>query len=245
MMFSATTNMDPTTTGTRAIGDALAGRLHLGSLLIIEGDSGSGKSVFSQYLAYGSLVSGNLIAYYTTDGDCQDLIYQMESLNMKVMNQYVADLLRIYSLESVSSPVNSLQSLKPLINHINNLPKRFSLVVVDCLTPFMINLNSSSKVDVFLAFKQMCGKNRSIILVTHAHIFEKAINYRVLSMSDYYLKINSGNKIIAPGLIEERTIKTLEVCKIHGIELQKAEMIEFEIIPKVGINILPFFKVKI
>ena len=81
--------------------------------------------------------------------------------------------------------------------------------------------------------------------MTHSHIFDRETHFRVFAMSDYYLRTDSSNKIISPGLIEERNIKTLELCKLHGVELQKPEMIGFEIKPMVGIHILPFSKVQI
>lgn len=244
-MFTTTSNIDPAATGTKEIGGALHGGILPGSLLIIEGSSGSGKSILSMHLAHGALMSGRHIAYYTTDNSCEGLLHKMESFNMQIRHQHLTDLLRVYSLASIRSTIDKYRVFQDFVSHATNLPARFKLIVLDCLTPFIEKLTSRDKVDSFLELKKICGKDRSIILVAHSHVFDKVTHFRVFPMSDYYLRTDSSNKIIAPGLIEERNIKTLELCKHHGIELQKREIIGFEIKPRVGIHILPFRKIQI
>jgi archaellum biogenesis ATPase FlaH len=91
----------------------------------------------------------------------------------------------------------------------------------------------------------MCIGGRSIALITDTHIFEKSTFNRAYSMSDYYLRLSSNDKILWSGIMEGRSIKTLEVLKQRGIELRGGEKVEFEIKPKIGIQILPFCKVRI
>jgi archaellum biogenesis ATPase FlaH len=236
-MYDAITTMDPGTSGGKSIGAILGGGIQPGSLVIIEGESRSGKSILCQHMAYGALMSGNLATYYATDQTREELIHQMESFNMR--------LLRIYSLVASLSNQGTDVIRDDLMNHINCLPRRFSLIVLDNLTPFMTNMKPNSKADMVLAFKELCGKNRSIVLVVHTHILEKSTQFRIMAMSNYYLKISSGDKIILPGVIDERNIKTLEAWKLHGVELPRKQMVEFQIKPRVGIQVLPFCKVKV
>ena len=244
-MFRTTSNINPADKGTKGIGDALSGNILPGSLLVIEGSSGSGKSILSMHLVHGALGTGKQVAYYTTDKNCEDLVHRMESFDMQIRHQNLTDLLRVYSLASVNSINDTDVIFQDVISHMVNLPQRFNVIVLDCFTPFLGKATPKSKVDMFLALKGICGKDKSIILVTHSHIFEKVTYFRVSAMSDYYFRTDSSNKIISPGLIDERNIKTLELCKVHGIELQKSELVEFEIKPNVGIHILPFCTVQV
>ncbi len=244
-MLKTTSNINPAAAGTQEIGDALHGGIPPGSLLIIEGSSGSGKSILSMHLAHGALMSGKHIAYYTTDNSREGLLDKMESFNMQIRHQHLTDLLRVYSLVSVNSTIDTQRIFQDFTSHLTSLPERFKLIVLDCLTPFLEKLTPRAKADIFLELKRICGKDRAIILVTHSHIFDKVTYFRVFSMSDYYLRTDSSNKIISPGLIEERNIKTLELCKLRGVELQKPEIIGFEIKPMVGIHILPYCKVQV
>ena len=47
------------------------------------------------------------------------------------------------------------------------------------------------------------------------------------------------------GQVDTRKIKILEVTKLRGAERHSGEEIKFEIKPSIGIQILPFVKVKI
>lgn len=241
-MFDAKSTMDPTTKGTKAIGYLLGGGIRPGSLLIIDGESRAGKSVVCQHLVYGGLISGSLTAYYVTDANQENLIREMESFDMQVMYYYDADKLRVYSVSYVCAVKNVCEAL---IAHITNLPQRFNLVVIDSLTPFLNRIKVKPKIDIFLTFKSMCVGGRSIVLITDTHIYEKSTFHRALSMSDYYLRLNSNDKILWSGIMEGRSIKSMEILKQRGVELRGGEKVEFEIKPRIGIQILPFCKVRI
>ena len=83
------------------------------------------------------------------------------------------------------------------------------------------------------------------MLVTDTHLFENDTLSRTYLMSDYYLKLRSQDRIICPGLMDARKIKSLDICKMRGAEQKGGEKIEFEIRPEVGIQILPFVKIKV
>ena len=78
-MLTMTTTKDANTTGVKDIAEALGGGIHEDSLIIIEGESKTGKSVLSQHLAHGILHSRkNAIAYYTTESSIEELIAQLK-----------------------------------------------------------------------------------------------------------------------------------------------------------------------
>ena len=169
----------------------------------------------------------------------------MESFDMQVMHHYDADQLRVYSVSSIGDITNIYRAAEALIAHVTNLSQRFNLVVIDSLTPLVNKIRVNSKIDVFLAFKSMCIGGRSIVLITHTHIFEESTFNRAYSMSDYYIRLSSHDKILWSGIMEGRSIKTMEVLKQRGVELRGGEKVEFEIKPRIGIQILPFCKVRI
>ena len=90
-----------------------------------------------------------------------------------------------------------------------------------------------------------CEDKRSIVLALDTHVFERKMLLRVQAMSDYYLRLRSHDMMIATGQVDTRQIKMLEVTKLAGAERRDAEPIKFEIKPGVGIQILPFVKIKI
>jgi archaellum biogenesis ATPase FlaH len=64
-------------------------------------------------------------------------------------------------------------------------------------------------------------------------------------MSDYYLELKTHDSMLDPGQVDIRVIKVLNVTKLAGAERHSQGDIKFEIKPGVGIQILPFVKVRI
>ncbi len=244
-MLKATTTSDPLLSGFNSIAEILDGKLRAGSLMLIEGEKRSGKSVLAQHLAHGTLgYRENALAYYVTDCTGTQLVADMASFSLDVSHDCAIDRLRIYKLGQCSSARNSERFLKLLTDNIRQQPARFNLVMVDSVTIFMSHIKPISKIDFFLECKSLCSQGRSIVLVADNHVFEQATLARVHDICDYYLRLRTDDKMLQTGQIDDRQIKTLEVLKAHGIALKNVPSVKFEIQPKVGIVILPIFNVR-
>ena len=84
-----------------------------------------------------------------------------------------------------------------------------------------------------------------MILTLDSHAFDIKTLARAHAMSDYYLKLTSQDMILAPGQVDTRVIKVLEVTKLHGATRHEGPNLKFEIKPNVGIQILPLVKVRV
>jgi archaellum biogenesis ATPase FlaH len=244
-MLGMTTTNDPGTTGIRDIAEALGGGIKESSLMMIEGETKTGKSVLTQHIAYGVLHSrGSAIAYYSSEYGSDALIAQMESMDLETRHEVGTDRFRIYKMDTTNVLRRGEKLLKLIIEHILTLPPRFKLAIIDSPSLFMIRLSPSVKVDFLQACKELCEHDRSIILVIDTHILETKALIRAYAMSDYYLRLKSQDPLLEPGQIDTRVIKMLEVTKLGGAE-RRGEGIKFEIKPNIGIQILPFVRVKV
>lgn len=80
-MLAMTTTTDPGTSGIKDIAEALGGGLNENSLVIIEGDTKTGKSVLCQHIIFGILGSrGSPVVYYSSDFHVDGLNNQMRSM---------------------------------------------------------------------------------------------------------------------------------------------------------------------
>ena len=68
---------------------------------------------------------------------------------------------------------------------------------------------------------------------------------RAHEISDYYLKLKNEEKVAATGQLNHQNTKLLEVTKLNGVEQFKRKAIKFEIVPDVGIQVLPFYQIKV
>jgi archaellum biogenesis ATPase FlaH len=245
-MLGMTTTSDPGTTGVKDIAEALGGGIHEESLMVIEGEAKSGKSVISQHIAYGILRARDTsVAYYSSEDNADSLIKKMENMALDVKRDLATDRLRVYGISSKNDLRDSEKYLKIITKHISELPEHFGLVIVDSATPFMGKVNPTIKVDFLHTCKELCEGKRSIVLALDSHIFEGKTLYRAYAMSDYYLQLKSNDTILDTGQVDTRIIKILNVTKLGGAERHGGEGIKFEIKPGVGIQILPFVKVRI
>ncbi len=245
-MLGMTTTSDPGTTGIKDIAEALGGGLRENSLILIEGEPKTGKSVLSQHIAYGIMSSrGSAVTYFTTDYTAEALIDQMDSMSLETRHDVATDRLRIYKVIPTEFTKEAEKTLKLITSQIATLPSRFKLVVVDSPSIFMTRLQPSVKVDFLQSCKELCENERSIILTLDTHIFESRTLLRAYSISDYYLKAKSQDVMLEAGQVDTRVIKLLEVSKLGGAERMGQSGFKFEIKPYVGIQILPFVRVKI
>jgi archaellum biogenesis ATPase FlaH len=245
-MLGMTTTSDPGTTGIKDIADALGGGLRENSLILLEGEPKTGKSVLSQHIAFGVMSSsGSAVTYFTTDYTPEALIDQMDSMSLETRHDVVTDRFRIYKVVPTEVVSEAERTLKLIVNQIASLTSRFKLVVVDSPSVFMTRLNPAVKVDFLQSCKELCENERSIVLTLDTHVFERKTLLRAYAISDYYLKLKSHDAMLDVGQVDTRVIKTLEVSKLGGAERPGQSGFKFEIKPHVGIQILPFVRVRI
>jgi flagellar protein FlaH len=246
-MLGMTTTSDPGTTGVKDIADALGGGIKENSLMIVEGEAKSGKSVMCQHITYGILrAKDTAVAYYSSEDNSKTLISKMEAMALDVKQDLATDRIRIYGINPQKNKVqDSDKFLKLIIKHVSELPKRFRLVIIDSATQYMSRVSPTVKVDFLQACKEMCTDDRSIALALDTHIFEGKTLYRAYAMSDYYLQLRSNDTMLDTGQVDTRVIKILTVTKLGGAERHSGEGIKFEIKPGMSISILPFVKVRI
>jgi flagellar protein FlaH len=73
------------------VNDAFGGGLPQGSIVLLEGADGAGKSVVSQRCAYGMVTEGTAVAYVSTELRAAEFIEQMHSLSYDVVRPLLDD----------------------------------------------------------------------------------------------------------------------------------------------------------
>ncbi len=240
-MVSITTTAEQIRTGIKEVDTELGGGIPRGSLVFIEGESGTGKTVLSQYLAYGALTSkAGAVAYYVTDKSIKELITQTNSLSLRIAEFFLTDWLRIYPLSFHVGHEDAYKALRILIDHVSKLPECYNLVILDAISTFMAHVTPPATLDFFSACKELCGQSRSIVLVANPHVFMKGVLSRAYSICDFYLKLSSEYQKLDPEKAAQRTVRMLDVQKRNSMERPNRECIRFEIEAGAGIRIIPF-----
>ena len=225
-------------TGSNEIDKKLGGGIPVGSLVLLEGQSDAGKSVVSQHFSHGSLDSKMSTAYYTTENTVKSLITQMSSLNLDVTDYFLCDRMRVYPMDISSVNDNDTErAFQKLLDHIDCLPSRFQLVVVDSLTVLVTHSEDRAVIDFFAACKQLCDQGRTIIAVVHSYAFEDKMLIRIRSLCDAHLVLRMEQ-------VGERLVKIMEVAKVRNADQSTGNVISFDVEPGMGMKIIPISKAK-
>ena len=225
------------TTGNAEFDKKMGGGIPLGSLTLVEGQSGGGKSVLVQQLTWGGLKTGLRILYYTTENTTRSLLKQMDDLGLSVEDYFLLGRLNIYAVPQAFSEDQSLQVFQLLRQHIAQQSENFDVVMIDSLTTFVSNVPDKETLTFFTLCKQFCDEQKTIIFTMHSYAFNETMFIRLRSICDAHLRLKVEE-------VGERLIKTLEVAKIRGAEKTTGNVISFDVEPNLGLRIVPITKAK-
>ena len=237
MEDAAQTRTMGVSTGNSEIDKKLGGAIPISSLTLIEGQSDAGKSVLSQHLAHGSLISGLSVAYYTTENTVKSLTTQMASLNLDVTDHFLVDQLRIYPLQITARDVDPEGTFGLLAVHIESLPEALKVIIVDSVTNVVTHSNETGILDFFSTCKGLCDEGRTVFIVVHSYAFEEKMLIRIRSLCDAHLNLRLEQ-------VGERLIKVFEVSKVMNAERTTGNILSFDVDPGIGMRIIPVTKAK-
>lgn len=220
-------------TGNADLDSKMGGGVPFGSLTLIEGDSGAGKSVLSQQMMYGCLVDSYKLSLFSSENTVKSLVKQMRSLNMDVTDYLLLDRLRIFPIETSRLGKDA----PPLLFKALKNEKGRDMIFVDSLTSSIPQSSDKEVMGFFEDSKRLCGSGTTVVTIIHSHGLTRELLTRIRSLCDAHLQLRTeevGNKLV----------KTLEVTKVRGAEQTTGNIVSFEVEPGWGIRVIPVNKAK-
>lgn len=234
--FEADQRSSLISTGNKEIDTKMGGGIPRGSLTLIEGQSGAGKSVTAQQIIWGSLKNELKAAIYTTENTYKSLITQMESLNLSIIDRVLLGQFLIFPAKTMRSGLRPDEVfdilLEDIVKHTD-----VDLVVVDSITSLMLHTDITQAITFFEDCKQLCDQGKTIINVVHSYAFDDSSLIRIRSMCDAHLKLRAEE-------MGDRFINVLEVGKIRGAHRTVDNIISFSIEAGIGMHIIPISRTR-
>lgn len=224
------------TTGNMEIDKKLGGGIPRGSLILVEGESDSGKSVLTQQMMWGSLFEGVSVVLYTTENTVKSFIRQMNSLSLEITDFLLMGKIRIFPITASKSQLSPSQVFTILLSDMETRTDS-PLIVVDSLTTFITHTSIEETMTYFEICKHYCDRGMTVMIVVNSYAFGQAELARVRSMCDAHLVLRTEE-------MGDRLVKMMEVAKIRGAELSTGNIISFDVEPMMGMKIIPVSKVK-
>jgi len=232
LAFQKVEKVKPITTGNYELDQKMGGGVPAGSLTLIEGDSGAGKSVLSQQMMHGSLAVGYHLSIFTSENTVRSLIRQMQSLNMEVTDHVLLGRLRIYPIEAARLGTKA----PPTLMKAMQSERGRALIVVDSLTSSIPQSSDTEVLSFFEGCKRLCGGGTTVLIVVHSHGVSRDLLIRIRSLCDAHLQLRTEE-------VGTRLLKTLEVTKVKGAEQTTGNIVSFEVEPGWGMRVVPISKI--
>jgi len=214
------------------LGRRLGGGIAEGSITLIEGGDGSGKSILAQRMAYGLLVNKVSVTYISTELSLPEFMKQMSSLRYNVLPYLLNGQFKFYAV--FPSTAHRLKKKQDLIDRLIKADILFStdVTIIDSLTMLQPDNGVSEKTafDFMTKLKKLVVKGKSIVLTVDPDSTDPKLLEPLREVADNYLimKAEAGAEDIKNVIFVQRWKRT---------EREVSKIIKFRVEPKFGIVI--------
>ncbi len=214
------------------LGRRLGGGLAKGSITLIEGPDGSGKSVLSQRITYGLLQNGHTVTYISTELSTKDFINQMLSLKYNIIPFLLNRQLLFVPVFPPS--VRKLKRKKDLVRRMMNAPYLFEreVTIIDSFTLMLDGgrLDKNTLFQFINFMKKIISQGKSIILTVDPRSTAIEVLEPLRDVADNYVITRSE-------IMADDIKNVLLVRRWKRTEREVAKVIKFRVEPKFGIII--------
>ena len=220
--------------GNTELDSKMGGGLPFGSLALIEGSSGAGKSVLTQQIIKGALNQGLTGALFTSENTVKSLIAQMQSIDLDILDFLLLGKFKAFPVElsrlGQQAPFMLLQAMKR--------QSARDFIVIDSFTSAIAQSATNLQIlSFFEECKRLCATGITVIITLHSQAVHPDLVGPIRSMCDAHLQLRSEQD-------GQRIVKTLEVAKIRGAGSVTGAVVGFEVEPGWGMRVIPISKAR-
>ena len=220
--------------GNPELDSRLGGGIPAGSLVLIEGSSGAGKSVLSQQMLWGALRDNFTVTLFTSENTVKSLMPQMSSIDLDIQDYLLLSKLRVYPIELArlggEAPALLLQAIQT--------QARRDVIIIDSFTSAIAQDATNLQLRGFFEeCKRLCAKGTTVMITLHTGAVENDLMNPIRSLCDAHLNLRTEQD-------GQRLVKTLEVAKIRGAASGTGAIVAFEVEPGWGMRVIPISKAR-
>ena len=206
----------------------LGGGFPPGSLVVMEGGSGAGKSTICQRMIYGLLENETSVTFISTQQTTKGFINQMYSLDYPIapylLNGSLLFIPVIPLVQAAKSRIDFIERLMTAQELFDN-----DIIVIDTISSLIkYSVDNEKSLDLISFFKKLNGMGKIIILTVEPSQLSEDITSMFRSSCDVYISLK-----VKPMANEVK--RTVVVNKFTGAKGPVGQMIGFRIEPKVGL----------
>lgn len=206
----------------------------VGSLVLIEGSSGAGKSVLSQQMTWGALQDHFTVTVFTSENNVKSYVRQMQRIDLDVLDHLLLTRLRVFPMAlsrlGAGAPARLLSVME--------LHAEQDLIVVDSFTAAIVNAADHEDVlRFFEGCQRLCATGATVIITLHPDSVEPDLLSPIRAMCDAHLQLSTEQD-------GQRLVKMLRVAKVRGASSVTGAVVGFEVEPGWGMRVIPISKAR-
>ena len=170
----------------------LGGAIPYGSLVLVEGKDGMGKSLLVQRLLYSFLVNGATVTYVSAELSTKDFLQQMDSLHYSIDDWLVDQRLLFIPMfpfigggKLRADFLDRLLCAQQLFEH--------DIIIIDTLSFLLVqgNISQEKVFDAIKFFKKIVNKGKIVMFTVDPEQLNKGLLTLIRSVADVYLEFGS------------------------------------------------------
>ncbi|BFI73578.1 putative flagella-related protein H [Nanoarchaeota archaeon] len=213
--------------------DRIGGGIPKGSLFIIEGDDGTGKSIVCQRILYGALVNNHKVSYISTELSIIDFIKQMDSLGYDIKDFILNGKLLFIPTLNVFGKIKEKENL--IFELTKEKAKKIfenELIIIDSLSYPLINgLTKMDSIKLIEFLNKVKNLGKTIIVTYNPSEINEFFVKNVRRVSDIYFNLRYSS------LEEGSMLKVIEVKRFRYPKGIYNNLIPFRVEPNIGLII--------
>ncbi|MCD4704071.1 MAG: ATPase [Methanosarcinaceae archaeon] len=210
------------------LNDKLGGGFPNGSLIVIEGGSGGGKSTICQRLTFGMIENETSVTFISTQMTTKGFINQMYALDYPIAQHLLGGtLLYIPVIPLMKSAKSRIDFIERLMSAEELFEK--DVIIIDTISSLIkYSANTEKSLDLISFFKKLNGMGKVIILTIESDQLNEDLASMFRSSCDIYMTLKAKP-------LGAEVKRTIIVNKFTGAKGPVGQMIGFRIEPKVGL----------
>ncbi|HKU50573.1 MAG TPA: ATPase domain-containing protein [Nitrososphaera sp.] len=222
-------------TGNEEVDRQFGGGIPIPSLMLIEGDHGTGKSSMAAQFIRGLLNANKRVLFITTESGIKEYIEKMAMITFDFRRDFIQNRLSIMpiNVDGLSWSPEQSKLLMPVIGRFISVnAKKADVTVIDSLSALTMYCDTNTTLDFFTKCKNFVSKGMTVIITMHPKAVTDDVALRVRSTCDGYMRIT-------PTTIAGRSVKVMEIIKMIGSSSQVSSQFSFDVDQSFGIKIVP------
>ncbi len=206
----------------------LGGGLAKGTLGLITGESGSGKSVICQRIVFGLLRNNVTVSYISTQMTTMDFVKQMSSLGYSVEKEIISGKLKFFPVYPL---IIEPRERKDYINKLMSGRTIFEsdVIIIDSLTSLIkFDVNPKSVIDLIAFLKRITGTGKCVIATGMKNEIDE----------NSHLELETASTLLIECSLKKfgSDVKNIMTIKKYNLALgQYQKQIAFRVEPKIGL----------